>query len=154
MHRKNVEDKSLVKATDIHYNRCATSLCSIDFSLKNDSNYPIKNITVLFVYRKHIKEYPEDHTQLLLDGKYEEYKNMKPIKEWDEVISYSAAKIKETILPKLALQFNHQHSVRHFYYKLNFREEEFITNAFVEIRILDYEIVRAIGYSPENFLLK
>lgn len=145
--RKNVEDTSLVKVIDIHYNSCGTSLCSIDFSLQNDNSYPIKNVQLFFIYKKYRAEYPEGFRELtkklLNEGKFDEYRKewdkVKPIKEWDEFISYSAFKIKDTILPKLGLQFKHEHLVKYFY---KFSGLDYYPEASVEIRILDYEIVR------------
>ncbi len=61
-------------------------------------------------------------------------------------------KIKESILPKLALQFVHSHEVRHFGRRDSGREK--ILEGEVEIRILDYEIDRTSGASPADLLFK
>ena len=158
--KKNVENTSLVKVIDTHYNRCygTSSLCSIDFSLQNDNSYPIKNVMLFFVYKKHHSEYPEGFLELtqklLSEGRYDEYHKewdkVKPIKEWDEFISYSAFKIKNTILSKLGLQFSNPHLVKYFYSE----RSPYHPVASVEIRILDYEIVRTPRTSPEVLFLK
>jgi hypothetical protein len=144
---KSEQDTSSVKVSGIHYNRCEDSLCSIDFSLQNGNTYPIKNVTLFFVYkmRHAIFKYPERARELinklLKEGKYDEYlkESSKYLeKEWYEVMSYSAVKVKETILPRLGLQFNHEHLVKHFYDTSAASAQ----NASVEIRILDYDIVR------------
>lgn len=122
--KENLEkDKTLVEAFDVHYNYSHDIgwLDSIDFSIKNLSDYPIKNIKLLLVY-----------------------KNFR-----GEMISYSAVKIKDTILPKLALQFRHEHYVRHWG-KPGERWGDFLPGS-VEIRILDYQIDKA---SPVESLFK
>lgn len=165
--KKNVEDKSLVKVIDIHYNRCdGTSLCSIDFSLQNDSNYSIKNIMLFFIYKKHRTQYSDEYynyrTDLILNNKWKEWdeykKTAKPVKEWDEVISYSAKKINDRILAKMGLQFNHSHVVKYFYkdisYGVGTSSDSYIRGGPVDIRVLDYEIVRTNVSTPEDLLFK
>lgn len=82
-------DDSLVRVIDINlrnnYER-AEDIDTIDFSLKNNSNYTIKNIKLFFIYMKK-----------------------------GRVVSYSSETFKKSILPKLALQFRHSHVVRNFY---------------------------------------
>jgi len=84
-------DKTLVEGFDVYYGKASfgspSDLGWIDFSIRNQTNYTIKNIKLLFVY-----------------------KNSK-----GEVISYSAEKFGGPILPKLALQFQHVHRVYHFF---------------------------------------
>jgi hypothetical protein len=121
------EDNTIVKVFDVHYvirylygNN--NRLSYIDFAIKNLSNYPIKNIKLFFVYKNP-------------DG---------------EVISYSAKDIKETILPQLALQFSHPHSVDYFLKYDGTKELQ----GEVEIRILDYQINRTGKTSPSDLLFK
>jgi hypothetical protein len=83
------KDNTLVRIFDIHNNYSPYStndLWSLDFAIKNLSNYPIKNIKLFFVYKN-------------FNG---------------EVVSYSAKEVKYTILPQLALQFNQPHNVKYF----------------------------------------
>lgn len=156
----NSDDKSLVKTSEIHKNYCYgdTTICSIDFVLQNDSDYPVKNITILFIYKYHNKEYPTKYLELLekwlksFDKQIKDEKDkIKPIKEWDKIISYSQRTIKDLILPKLALQFSHSHNVNHC--KSLWIENTF-RNCDIEIRILDYEIIKQSSSSPEDLLLK
>ncbi|MDD5772247.1 MAG: S1C family serine protease [bacterium] len=149
---KDIENASQIEATQIYYNQCddGTSLCSIDFVLKNNSNYLIKNIKLLFIYKTHHKEYPEEYNNYNLS--YDERQKIKPTKEWDEVVSYSASTIGKTILPNLALQFSHEHVVKHYMYKNQFNTFE--TRGYVEIRVLDYDIERSAGSSTIDLLLK
>jgi len=86
---------------------------SIDFSIKNSGHYAIKNIRVFFLYQK-----------------------------GGQVVDYSSAVVRKQILPKLALQFTHSHTVKHF------------RGGTVEVRILDYEIDRSVGTSPVDLLFK
>ncbi len=155
----DTKDKSLVKVIDIHLNRCGTSLCDIDFSVTNDSNYSIENVMLFFIYKKHKVQYSDEYhthiTDLITTSKYDEMREYKrtakPEKEWDEVISYSTKKINKKILPKMGLQFNHSHTVNHYYYMSG---SSHYTNAYVEVRILDYEIDRTPGSSPAELLFK
>lgn len=125
-------DDSLVQVFDVHYNypdepssyEESGHLSRVDFSIKNLNAYPIKNIQILFVYKN--------------------YKG--------EVVSYSAKKIKATILPQLALQFYHYHEVKYFQ-KYQSEHGRFLEGK-VEIRILDYEIDRASEVSPADLLFK
>lgn len=126
------KDKTLIDVFDVHYKYSGIygkpdELEHIDFGIKNLSNYPIKNIKLFFIY-----------------------------KNWfGNVISYSAKEIKETILPRLALQFSHLHQVHYF--------REWVEGKYggkyewegkVEIRILDYQIDRTSGGSPADLLFK
>lgn len=130
------KDNTLVKAFNKHYNTSIapgdlsySDLKSVDFTIKNLSDYPIKNIKLFFVYKNY-------------EG---------------EVVSYSAQEIKDTILPKLALQFSHYHYVSRFeiseialFYKKSPQDKK----AEVEIRILDYQIEPAGRKSPSDLLFK
>ena len=81
------KDDTLVQIFDVFFNYgSGRDLNMLEFAIKNLNNYPIKNIELFIVY-----------------------KNYKA-----EVISYSSMKIKESILPKLALQFVNNHYVRNF----------------------------------------
>jgi hypothetical protein len=121
------EENSIIRVFDVHYNYNSnnyTDLRSVEFAIKNLSNYPIRNIKIFFVYKN-------------FEG---------------EVVSYSAKEIKDKILPQLALQFYHDHYVRYFgqgssLYGVNKDGE-------VEIRILDYQIERTSGSSPADGLSK
>lgn len=118
------KDDSLVQIFDVHYRYayCLTTLKILDFAIRNLSNYPIKNIQLFIVYKN--------------------YKG--------EVVSYSAEKFKKPILPRLALQFSHGHSVDYF---RKYQAGEYLDGK-VEIRILDYEIDRTSGASPADLLFK
>jgi len=119
------KDDSLVQIFDVHYNYHAfnaTTLSKVDFAIKNLSNYPIRNIQLFFVYKN--------------------YKG--------EVVSYSTKKLKESILPQLALQFDHLHCVKYF---RKWQGSDFLEGK-VEIRILDYEIDRSPSTSPADLLFK
>jgi len=108
---------------DIHFQRFGTdTLRSIEFAIKNKSIYAINNIKLFFVYKN--------------------YKG--------EVVSYSANSYKDSILPKLALQFTEWHTVDYFagYESGKYMEGD------VEIRILDYEIDRSESTSPADLLFK
>jgi len=108
------KDDTLVQVFDVFYSYgTAGNLSLLEFTIKNLNNYPIRNIELFFVY-----------------------KNIK-----GEVISYSSMKVKESILPKLALQFINNHYVRHF------RQWDSGTwiEGEVEIRILDYDIDKTSG---------
>jgi hypothetical protein len=126
------KDDSLVQVSDVHYNypdepssyEESGHLYRVDFSIKNLSTYPIRNIQLYFVYKN--------------------YKG--------EVVSYSARKIKVTILPQLILQFYHHHEVKYFQ-KYQSERGRFLEGK-VEIRILDYEIVRSLEASPADVLFK
>lgn len=123
------KDDSLVQLFDVHYQyssfyNATNNLTNLDFAIKNLSNYPIKNIQLFFVYKN--------------------YKG--------EVVSYSAKKIKNSILPQLALQFNHSHYVKYFR-EWNSSRGKYLEGA-VEIRILDYDIDRTSGSSPADLLFK
>jgi hypothetical protein len=106
------KETSLIRAFEIHYNYEGDTLFSLDFTLKNVSDYPIKNIELFFVY-----------TNSLFS-----------------IVSYSTEIIGETILPHLALQFSHYHPVKYLrrWSTINncYYEGE------VELRILNYQIVR------------
>lgn len=117
------KDDTLVQVFDVFFIN-KYHLSRLEFTIKNLNNYPIRNIELFFVYKN--------------------YKG--------EVISYSSMKIKESILPKLALQFVHSHEVRHFGRRDSGREK--ILEGEVEIRILDYEIDRTSGASPADLLFK
>jgi len=84
-------DKHLVWAFEISLDRVTFSgslgegLRSVIFSVKNDSNYSIKNIRVFFLYKK-----------------------------GGMVVDYSSEVFKKAILPKLALQFKHPHRMESF----------------------------------------
>jgi len=112
------KDDTLVQVFDV-FPECdfGKDLKMLEFAIKNLNNYPIKNIKLFIVYKN--------------------YKG--------EVISYSSMKIEKSILPKLALQFVNNHYVR------NFVQQEKATSKWrpgeVDIRILDYEIVRTSGRS-------
>jgi len=115
-------DQTLVEVFDIHYNYNWTELTSIDFSIGNRTNYPIRNVKLFFIYKNHIME----------------------------IIDYSAGKFKGPILPNLALQFRHDHSVLHY------RENVSITSWLegkIEVRVLDYEIDRSVRGSPVDLIL-
>jgi hypothetical protein len=158
----NSDDKFLVNTSEIHKNYCGDDLmCSIDFVLQNGSDYPVKNIKMLFIYRYHNEEYPTKYLELQKKwvesfdkpiGKQirDEMDKINPIKEWDKIISYSQRIIKDSILPKLALRFSHSHNVNHC-------KSLWIENTFrycdMEIRILDYEIDRT-GSTPADLLFK
>lgn len=117
--KANIEDSSLIEPTEIHYSSCSferTTLCGVDFVLKNNSDYPVRNIKLLLVYKK---VYPGD------PGTFEKR---------HQVISYSSVIITEVILPKLALQFSHEHRVKHYA-----RGGDQV-QGMVEIRVLDYQI--------------
>lgn len=164
--KKNLEDNSLVKVIDINYDKSDDSLHGIEFSIQNKNRYPIKNIKVFFVYRKHYIEYPEGFLKLIdklsnegnRDQYHKEFENVKPIKEWDEVISYSSFKIKDTILPNLGLQFKHSHFVNRFYKSKHTYERSQVISTLelsqVDIRILDYEIVKTHVSTPADLLFK
>ena len=79
---------------------------------------------------------------------YDKYTNLPNKKERDEIISYSVFKAKDIILPKLGLQFTHVHHVD------NFNPAQIMAEDVVEIRILDYEIMRTSRTSPIDLLLK
>jgi len=119
------KDDALVQVFDVFYSYgTGGNLSLLEFTIKNLNNYPIKNIELFIVYKN--------------------YKGA--------VISYSSMKIKESILPKLALQFINNHYVRHFRIidpvirKYQYGE--------VDIRILDYEIVRTSGRSGLDLLFE
>lgn len=119
------KDDSLVQIFDVHYKYYAyntSNLKALDFAIRNLSNYPIKNIQLFIVYKN--------------------YKG--------EIVSYSAEKFKKPILPQLALQFSHGHSVDYF---RKYQAGEHLEGK-VEIRILDYEIDRTSGASPADLLFK
>lgn len=106
-----------------------------NFAIRNLNDYSIKNIKLFFVYKN--------------------YKG--------EVVTYSAKKISETILPKLSLQFSHYHKVKNFIeegkeYEYTRSSEGVLMqmnpiHGSVEIRILDYEIDRTSS-SPTDLLFK
>ena len=110
------KDDSLVQIFDVHYNYSDETLYRLDFAIKNISNYPIRNIQIFFVYKN--------------------YKG--------DVISYSGEKIKESILPRLALQFNHGHHNVKYFREWNIGRGKYLEGV-VEIRILDYDIDRTSG---------
>lgn len=124
------KDGSLVQVFEVyyHYNQYGgedpQKLTYLDFAVKNIGNYPIKNIQIFFIYKNY----------------------------HGEIVSYSAKKIEETLLSKLALQFSHNHGVKYF------RNWSQVKNVYlegeVEIRILDYEIDRISEASPSDLLFK
>lgn len=116
------KDDTLVQVFDVFFNYSnGGDLRMLEFTIKNLNNYPIKNIELFIVYKN--------------------YKG--------EVISYSSMKIKESILPKLALQFINNHYVR------NFRQIDTVyLYGEVDIRILDYEIDRRSGRSGLDLLFE
>jgi hypothetical protein len=134
------KDNTLVTVFDIHYKYMnydslsgLDNLSSIDFAIKNLSNYPIKNLKVFFVYKNF----------------------------WGEIVSYSLKEIKDTILPQLALQFSHSHYVKYFRiweppkaFGAGVQREGFYREGAVEIRILDYQIDRTGKSSPADLLFK
>lgn len=121
------KNRTLVEVFDVHY--CYPSmngsLDSVDFGIKNLSNYPVNNIILFFVY-----------------------KNFR-----EEVINYSAMAIKDTILPQLAKQFSHKYYVRYFSEKEPGRLL-YERSGTVEIRILDYQFDRTGGSAPADLLFK
>lgn len=107
------KDDTLVQVFDVFFNYLGDyNLNLLEFTIKNLNNYPIKNIELFLVYKN--------------------YKG--------QIISYSSMKIKESILPKLALQFVKNHYVRHFRHWDTSGNK--LIEGEVEIRILDYEIDR------------
>lgn len=119
------KDDTLVKVFDVFYSYgTGDNLTLLEFTIKNLNNYPIRNIELFFVY-----------------------KNIK-----GEVISYSAMKIKKSILPKLALQFINNHYVRHFR-QLDSGTQKRLEGE-VEIRILDYDIDRTSGATLPDWIDK
>ena len=116
------KDETLVKVFDVFFNYgSGGNLSGLEFAIKNLNNYPIKNIELFIVYKN--------------------YKG--------EVISYSSMKIKESILPKLALQFINNHYVKNFR-----RFDTVYLYGEVDIRILDYEIDRTSGRSGLDLLFE
>jgi len=122
--KKKVEEKDhlLVKAFDVFYSyigyKYDNNLSQVEFSIKNDNNYPINNIILFFVYKN-----PRG-----------------------DIINYSSMKIEETILPKLAHQFVHNTMVRNFRrWDPNIGKK---IEGKVEIRILNYEIKRMFKLTP------
>ena len=115
-------EESVVRVFDTNYNLVFDELTSIDFSIKNQSNYPVRNIKLFFVYKTHS----------------------------GEVIDYSAGNFRGPILPRLALQFSHRHSVKHFRkgFAGSYKHGE------VEVRVLDYQIDRSATTSPADLLFK
>ena len=105
-------NNSIVKSINIKMNYISSLnlLEDVYFSIKNSSNYPIKQISTFIVYKN----------------------------SQGEIIDYSFKRINETILPKLAKQFLEKKDV---YYA---RE--------VELRILDYEVIRTRNVSPVDVL--
>jgi S1-C subfamily serine protease len=81
--RKNTES---VVVFDIHYEHKDDRLTGIYFSIRNQTNYPIKNIKLFFIYR-----------------------NLK-----GEVITYSAEECTTLILPNLAKRWSSFYTFRHF----------------------------------------
>jgi len=90
------------------------ALNGVYFSLRNQGIYEVKNIKLFFVYTNRV----------------------------GEVISYSNEKYGKTILPKLALQFDHSHFVSR------------IHGGKVEIRILDFEINKSKPGLPSKRVQK
>ncbi len=86
------KNKTLLEIFNVHDSTSSSpqggtlTLFALDFSIMNRSTYRVSNIQLVFVYRN--------------------YKN--------EVISYSAESFRKTILPRLALQFEHVFTVKHF----------------------------------------
>lgn len=115
------KDDSLVQIFDVHYYYYGTILHSLNFGIKNLSNYAVKNVQLFFIYRNTKRE----------------------------VISYSTEKIKDSILPQLALQFSQSHFVTDF---RDFRDGKYIDGT-VEIRILDYDIDKTSA-APADLLFK
>lgn len=117
------KDDALVQVFDVFFNNRSYldgTLLHFEFGIKNLNNYPIKNIELFIAYKN--------------------YKG--------EVISYTSMKIEKSILPKLALQFFNNHHVWHF------RQWDKATKRYlpgeVDIRILDYEIVKTSGRSGRS----
>jgi len=112
------KDDTLVQVFDVFQDVSNGNLMLLEFAIKNLHSYPIKNIELFIVYKN--------------------YKG--------EVISYSSMKIKESILPELALQFVNNHYVRNFeqWDKTTERRKR----GEVDIRILNYKIDSTSGRSP------
>lgn len=99
-----IAEKSAVEIYDIHYDTMFDGTgTGVDFVIANNHRLPIQKIHLFFVYKNK-------------DGK---------------VVSYSQHTFPGPILPKLALQFSHRHTVKHF------------TGGKVDIRILDFDIHEA-----------
>lgn len=114
--------KEPVKAIDVHYDYSSSNLSRVYFSIENQNDYPISDISILFICRNS-------------DGK---------------VIDYSAKSFfkYEEILPKLAKQTSYSWSVAYFR-TLNNNERDWRQGA-VEIRILDYKIGRELSPFEEK----
>ena len=110
----------------------------LDFSIRNDGSYAIGNIKLFFIYKN--------------------YKG--------EVVSYTAKKINDFILPQLAQQYNQLHRVKYLSTwvdkagnPVNFEPEKVMSGEIqyaegdVAIRILDYEIDRTAS-SPADLLFQ
>jgi len=81
-------EKDIVRAFNINLDWSTQEggrLWDVNFGIKNNGHYAIKNIKVFFLYKKS-----------------------------DEIVSYSSEVYDTQILPKLALQFRHHHNVRYF----------------------------------------
>jgi hypothetical protein len=82
------EGGTLVDVVGLHKNigSMYPNLTSVDFSIRNGCDHPIRNVSLFFVYRDH-------------EG---------------QIIDYSAESFAEPVLPRLAKRFNHGHFIRNF----------------------------------------
>ncbi|MCK9362977.1 MAG: S1C family serine protease [Syntrophales bacterium] len=118
------KDDTLVQVFDVLPDLHNGDLTRVDFAIRNLHSYPIKNVELFIVYKNHK----------------------------GEIISYTSMRIKEPILPKLALQFFNNHYVRNFVqWDQSPRRLE---QGEVEIRILNYKIDRTAEPSPKNVPFK
>ena len=97
------------------------------------------NLTSIDFAIKNLSSYPIKNIKLFFV--YRNYKG--------EIINYSEQYIKDTILPQLALQFSHSHDVKYF----AGRESDKHKLGKVEIRILDYSIIKRIGKKENEAFL-
>lgn len=168
---KKHEVVNLVVLRDILINKCGYSyprdndVCGVEFVLSNDSEYHIKNIQLLFIFKKQEFSYAKWQSEALMgnEKRYEEQKknagyswygsegykkyweieqkiidSMPPNKEKEYVISYSNLVIKNILSAKMGLQYGHKHFVKwdaHY-------DNSGYTKLDLEIRVLNYDIVR------------